>query len=124
MMARPRTPSRAVLLAALALGVLASPGCGDDGDPVEAMGTLEVIEVDVAPMAPARVVRVWRREGDTVRAGDTLVSLTQATVRPEVEASRARLARPLVETGSGPGVPGRWRAPVVRRRRAVLTRGG
>jgi HlyD family secretion protein len=55
-------------------------------------GTLEVVEVDVAPMTPARVLRVWRDEGDTVRAGDTLVSLTQSTVHADVEARRARVA--------------------------------
>ena len=54
---------------------------------------LEVIEVDVAPLTPARVVRVWRNEGDTVRAGDTLVSLTQSTIQADVSARRARSAR-------------------------------
>src|SRR5438477_3252 len=62
------------------------------GAPIEGTGTLEVVEVDVAPMTPARVLRVWRNEGDTVREGDTLVSLTQSTVRADVEARRARLA--------------------------------
>lgn len=61
-------------------------------DRVEGTGTLEVIEVDVAPMVPARVLRVWREEGDAVRAGDTLVTLTQSTTRADVDARRARLA--------------------------------
>ena len=43
-------------------------------------------------MTPARVLRVWREEGDTVRAGDTLVSLTQSTARADVDARRARVA--------------------------------
>ena len=44
--------------------------CGrDERSGIEGTGTLEVIEVDVAPLTPARVVRVWRNEGDTVRAG-------------------------------------------------------
>jgi len=60
--------------------------------PIEGTGTLEVVEVDVAPMTPARVVRVWRQEGDTVRAGDTLVGLTQSTIRADVDARRARVA--------------------------------
>jgi HlyD family secretion protein len=59
---------------------------------VEGTGTLEVIEVDVAPLVPARVLRVWREEGDAVRAGDTLVSLTQSATRADVDARRARLA--------------------------------
>ena len=70
---------------------LACRGDRQDGA-VEGTGTLEVVEVDVAPMTPARVLRIWREEGDTVRAGDTLVSLTQSTVQADVEARRARVA--------------------------------
>ena len=72
---------------------LASLACRrDDDTAIEGTGTLEVVEVDVAPLTPARVVRVWRNEGDTVRAGDTLVSLTQSTIQADVSARRARLA--------------------------------
>jgi HlyD family secretion protein len=56
-----------------------------------ATGTLQYVEIDVAPLAAARVVRVDRREGDVVKAGDTLVVLTQATLRPNVEAQQARV---------------------------------
>lgn len=73
--------------------VLLSVACrGQRGQAVEGTGTLEVVEVDVAPMTPARVLRVWRQEGDSVRAGDTLVSLTQSTVRADIDARRARVA--------------------------------
>lgn len=75
------------------LFALAALGCSRDRDPViEGTGTLEVVEVDVAPLTPARVVRVWRNEGDTVRAGDTLLSLTQSTIQADVSARRARVA--------------------------------
>ena len=77
------------VLFALALLLFA---CRRDDDSVEGTGTLEVVEVDVAPITPARVLRVWREEGDTVRAGDTLVSLTQSTVRADIDARRARVA--------------------------------
>jgi HlyD family secretion protein len=67
--------------------------CTRDNDTeIRGTGTLEVVEVDVAPLTPARVVRVWRNEGDTVRAGDTLVSLTQSTIQADVNARRARVA--------------------------------
>jgi HlyD family secretion protein len=67
--------------------------CTRDNDTeIMGTGTLEVVEVDVAPLTPARVVRVWRNEGDTVRAGDTLVSLTQSTIQADVNARRARVA--------------------------------
>lgn len=75
----------------LLLAILAACSRGDRSG-IEGTGTLEVIEVDVAPLTPARVVRVWRNEGDTVRAGDTLVSLTQSTIQADVSARRARVA--------------------------------
>lgn len=82
------------LRSGLAVVILVFAGGCRRGDPnvVEGTGTLEVVEVDVAPMTPARVLRVWRQEGDNVAEGDTLVSLTQATVRADVEARRARVA--------------------------------
>ena len=57
-----------------------------------ATGTVEVIEVDVAPLVGARVTRMWVDEGAMVHAGDTLVSLSVSTTRPDVDARRARLA--------------------------------
>lgn len=75
------------------LFALAALGCRRDTDAViEGTGTLEVVEVDVAPLTPARVLRVWRNEGDAVRAGDTLLSLTQSTIQADVNARRARVA--------------------------------
>jgi HlyD family secretion protein len=77
----------------LALLVCAALGaCRSEGDGIGGTGTLEVVEVDVAPMTPARVLKVWRQEGDSVAVGDTLVSLTQSTVQADVEARRARVA--------------------------------
>jgi HlyD family secretion protein len=76
----------------LTVAALALTGCRKDSSGVEGTGTLEVIEVDVSPMTPARVLRVWRNEGDSVSVGDTLVSLTQSTVAAEVDARRARVA--------------------------------
>ncbi len=67
-------------------------GCRGESGLVQGTGTLEVVEVDVSPLTPARVLKVWRQEGDTVRVGDTLVTLTQSTVAAEVDARRARLA--------------------------------
>ena len=58
--------------------------CGRGGDSVQATGTLEITELDAAPLQPARVVRVYVREGDTVRAGDTLAALTQTVAVGDV----------------------------------------
>ena len=76
----------------LGLGALViATACRAGSDQTVAMGTVEVVEVDVAPMIPARVTKVWVAEGETVRAGDTLVTLTQATLQPDIEGRRARL---------------------------------
>jgi HlyD family secretion protein len=71
---------------------IAALSCRRDRGSVSGTGTLEVVEVDVAPMTPARVLKVWREEGDTVNVGDTLVSLTQSTVQADVDARRARVS--------------------------------
>jgi HlyD family secretion protein len=54
-------------------------------------GTIEVREVEVAPQVPARVVRVWVDEGESVRVGDTLLVLTQSTTRADLAQGEARL---------------------------------
>ena len=82
--------------------------CGrPDADAVRATGTLEIVEIDVAPMVPARVLDVRVAEGATVRAGDTLAVLTQSTLSADIEGRRARLAAALaqlrdLETGARP----------------------
>ena len=57
---------------------------------VTATGTLEVAEMDIGPMVPARVVRILVEEGDTARVGDTLALLTQATLQPDSASRQAR----------------------------------
>ena len=77
-------------LAALAIFVA---GCNDDdADVLEATGTVEVRETDVAPTLAARVVRVLVDEGDSVRAGDTLAVLTLPTLEAELAQRRSRVA--------------------------------
>lgn len=75
-------------------GLLLAAACGggEAPDVIAATGTLEVVEVDVSPLVPARVVRVVRDEGDMVQQGDTLATLTQATLGSDIAGRRARLA--------------------------------
>ncbi len=79
---------RRSLLPVLLLAVL--PSCRL-ADAPSAVGTLEVTAVDLAPMVPARVVRVLVEEGALVRAGDTIAVLTQAGLRDQVGEARARV---------------------------------
>lgn len=92
---------RPSLCCLLALASCAKP----PGDAVEATGTLEVIETDIAPTSPGRVTRVLVDEGATVRAGDTLAVLTIPTLSADVaqrEARAASAAATLQEAERGP----------------------
>jgi HlyD family secretion protein len=72
--------------------LLVAAGCGKGGtDRIIATGTIEMTEVDVASQVPARVVSVRVEEGQTVKAGDTLATLIQATTRADVAAHEARV---------------------------------
>jgi len=82
---------RSRILAALALAAL--PACHrDTPDDLSGVGTVEMVEVDVAPTSPARVERVIPREGATVKQGDVVAQVTQATMSADLDARRARLA--------------------------------
>jgi len=74
------------------LGLLLAACGGAKGTGVVARGTVEVREVDIAPLAPGRVVRLLVDEGSRVTAGDTLVILTAPTLDADLEAARARVA--------------------------------
>jgi HlyD family secretion protein len=60
----------------------------DDGA-VRATGTIEVRELDVSPLVAARIVRVLVDDGQRVRAGDTLATLTQSTTRADIAQGEA-----------------------------------
>ncbi|HEX6251279.1 MAG TPA: HlyD family efflux transporter periplasmic adaptor subunit [Gemmatimonadaceae bacterium] len=68
-------------------------GCARDEGGIEGMGTIEYMAVDVAPLIPARVVTVTVQEGDEVRTGQVLATLTNTTTSPELEAREAAVRR-------------------------------
>ena len=59
---------------------------------IEATGSLEYVELRVAPSLPSRVARILVAEGDMVRQGDTLAILTIPTWRADVAQREARSA--------------------------------
>lgn len=66
--------------------------CHRAGDgAVRGTGTIEVREVDVAPLVPARVLSVLVDDGYAVRVGDTLATLTQSTTRADIAEAEARV---------------------------------
>jgi HlyD family secretion protein len=95
---------RPTLCCLFALASCAKP----PGDAIEATGTLEVVEVDVAPTSPGRVTKVLVDEGAAVHAGDTLAILTIPTLSADVaqrEARAASAAATLQDAERGPRAP-------------------
>jgi HlyD family secretion protein len=66
--------------------------CRQSADlPDTAVGTLEMVEVDVGPLQPARAVRVLVQEGDAVQIGDTLAVFVTPTLAASEAQAVARL---------------------------------
>ncbi|MDO8501559.1 MAG: efflux RND transporter periplasmic adaptor subunit [Gemmatimonadaceae bacterium] len=100
------------------LVAVALAGCSRAGsDSIVANGTLEIVEMDIAPLMTARVDRVLVQDGDSVRAGDTLVVLSQPTSAADIQQRAARVA----ESTAGLGEVERGaRAPEIARAEAEL----
>src|SRR5690606_38968743 len=92
-----------------ALMALLLVGCSRQApDVVVVQGTVEVRQVDVAPFAAGRVLRVLVDEGDHVRAGDTIAVLDAPTLEADLGAARARVAAAeaaLADLSAGPRQP-------------------
>ncbi|MFN8574036.1 MAG: HlyD family efflux transporter periplasmic adaptor subunit [Gemmatimonadaceae bacterium] len=86
-----RPTHRGLRRLATSASLLAGLSCTHGPEAVQAVGTVEMTETDVAATVPARIVRVFRNEGDTVRRGDTLVTLSQATLGADLDQRRARV---------------------------------
>lgn len=67
-------------------------GCEGAPDTETAVGTLEMVEIDVGPLQPARAVRVLVQEGDVVQIGDTLVVFSTPTLASSQAQAEARAA--------------------------------
>lgn len=77
---------RAVLLATIAVSA-----CTQTSD-IQASGTVEFTQTDVASTLPARVDTIFVQEGASVHAGDTLVRLSVTGLTQDIEQRRARVA--------------------------------
>jgi HlyD family secretion protein len=78
-----------VVLAVAVTGLMA---CRTSEPTGTAVGTLEMVEVDVGPLQVARAVRVLVQEGEAVRAGDTLAVFSTPTLSANVAQAEARAA--------------------------------
>jgi len=72
--------------------VLLSTACSGTATPDTAVGTLEMVEVNVGPLQAARAVRVLVAEGDAVKAGDTLAVFSTPTLTSAMAQAEARAA--------------------------------
>jgi HlyD family secretion protein len=90
---------------ALTAFAMAGVACSQDNGGLEAVGTVEIREHDVAAMTAARVVDLRVDEGASVDAGDTVAVLSVSTLAADIEQQRARLANSeaaLREAEAGP----------------------
>lgn len=75
-----------------AVVLLLAAGCTRAAPTDTAVGTLEMVEVNVGPLQAARAVRVLVHEGDMVQAGDTLAVFSTPTLTSAVAQAEARAA--------------------------------
>jgi len=68
-------------------------GCSHRDQGIRGSGTVELDEIDIASLVGGRVTQVRVSEGDTVRAGDTLVVLAQGEVTAGVREQEAQVER-------------------------------
>ena len=88
----PKALLHALLLCPLLLAA-AILGCSKRDEGIRGSGTIELNEVDIASLVGGRVSRVLADEGDSVRAGDTLVVLAQGEVTAGVRGQEAEVGR-------------------------------
>ena len=79
--------SRILLHAALLVPAMA---CGGDNESGQAVGTLEVVEIDAGPLQASRVLGIRVREGDVVKIGDTIAVFTIPTLNASEAQATAR----------------------------------
>jgi len=82
------TPLRDAVFVTVLLAVAA--GCNRDRSVLRVSGTVEIRELQLAPLASGRLVRLLKDEGDTVRRGDTVAVLEQPGLEAVITQRRAQ----------------------------------
>lgn len=78
----------AILRDAVLAGLLAA--CHADAGTLRVSGTVEIRELQLAPLASGRLLRLLKDEGDTVRRGDTIALLEQPGLDALIRQRRAQ----------------------------------
>ncbi|HYT82108.1 MAG TPA: efflux RND transporter periplasmic adaptor subunit [Gemmatimonadales bacterium] len=81
--------SRSLRWLSAAAAILAA-ACGRDAGTLTVAGTVEIRQVQLAPLTSGRLIRLLKDEGDTVRAGDTVAVLDQPGLAALIEQRRAQ----------------------------------
>jgi HlyD family secretion protein len=81
-----------LVLTAAAIYYLATVSSTQAIGPLSASGTVESVEISLAPEINGRVLEVLVSEGDAVAAGDTLVRLDDSLLQAQLAQARAALA--------------------------------
>lgn len=76
----------------MVIGAVLLAACGSNDDSLRVAGTVEIREVQLAPLAAGRLVRLLKDEGDTVQAGDTVAVLVQPGVEALIRQRRAQVS--------------------------------
>jgi HlyD family secretion protein len=82
-----------------AITALLCPSCRGAADRLQVAGTIEIRQIQLAPLTSGRLARLLKDEGDTVRRGDTVAVLNQPGLdalisqrRAQAEAAALRVA--------------------------------
>jgi len=70
--------------------LFAVAGCHSNGSALRVNGTVQIREVQLAPLAAGRLLRLLKDEGDTVRRGDTIAVLEQPGLEALITQRRAQ----------------------------------
>src|SRR5207248_6126028 len=70
--------------------LLATAACDRDAGVLHVSGTVEIRELQLAPLASGRLVRLLKDEGDTVHRGDTIAVLEQPGLEALINQRRAQ----------------------------------
>src|SRR5439155_705838 len=74
----------------VALSLTVVTGCGNRTDALRVSGTVEIRQVQLAPLTSGRLTRLLKDEGDTVRRGDTVAVLEQPGLDALIRQRRAQ----------------------------------
>lgn len=64
-------------------------GCKKEKDIIQASGTVEITEVDVASKVAGRVTKIYVKKSDSVKAGDTLAEIDDRIINAQYDEAKA-----------------------------------